>query len=96
MTCGTTDFIAEEIVAMADLAGIEPLAGMRFTSHSPRREMFSEFILMSPVPDRLEIARRLDWKGGHTVVYFCRQVVRLKASFIYVPGALHMHLPLGD
>jgi hypothetical protein len=95
MTCGTTDFITEEIVAMADLAGIEHPSGMRFTSHSLRRGMLSEFILMSPVPDRLVIARRLDWNGDHSVVYFCRQVVRSEASLIYVPGALQVHLPLG-
>lgn len=93
-TAGTTEFITTEIEAMAALAGIVPPTGMRFTSHSPRRGMLTEFILQHPRPDNIVIAGRMDWspRASLTVTYFSRDVMRSEASAIYVPGALQMQL----
>lgn len=85
---GTVEFISEAIRRLAAEAGVRAPAGMRFSSHSPRRGMLTEFLLQNPRPSSLVVRARMDWASDNSVIYFCRDVMRSVASAWLVPGAL--------
>lgn len=95
---GSTEFISQDLVAMAATAGIVMAPGLKLTSHSPRRGMLTEFVLQHPRPADVVIARRMDWspKAGCVLTYFSRDVIKSEASAIFVPGALQVQMGSTD
>lgn len=73
-----TEFIYDELVAMAECAGVVVASGLKLTSHFPRRGMLTEFIFQHAWPDNIVVAGRMDWspKASLVVTYSSRDVVR--------------------